>query len=106
MTLPTREDIEYAIEVMMRTAATDMDKVHAIGERIKALLSFWATPGIPIGEVDIFLLGEVPGQVQRTQMHSFVLGDVYKMLPEDEDVDVPEWKVHSIRARAHVVKER
>jgi hypothetical protein len=76
-----------------------------IAERLKELLTLYdkGLGGMVIVEVDIHLLGEVPGQVQLTQTHTFAVGDVYEMLPEDEDPQVPEWKVNDIRA--HLVKK-
>ncbi len=112
--MPTKEDIIYAIQVMKRTAATDMDKAHAIGERMEALLAFYDKSGLPVREVDIYLLGEVPGRRQLTQIHSYAVGDRYELLPEDDeepvstyynynledDPEVPAdgWKIQDIRA--------
>ena len=114
MMLPTREDIEQCIKMM---SLRSMDAA----ERLKGLLAFYDERGLPIGEVDLYLLGEVPGRKQLTQIHSFAVGDKYTLLPEDEEPvssyynynlgdepgvaevdEVDGWKIQDIRA--HVKK--
>ena len=119
MTLPTKEDIEFIRWVL----TTVMEKARFSGEfgedqfkdtpsgldsRLNELLTLYDSGpggGLPIHEVDIYLLGEVPGKIQRSQLHAFAVGDVYKMLPEDEDTQVPEWKIQDIRAHGSQVEE-
>lgn len=105
--LPTKEDIEQCIKLMglLPGSQTEVSKPLEIAGRLKELLTLYdaGLGGMAIVEVDIYLLGEVPGQVQLTQTHTFAVGDVYKMLPEDEEPQVPEWKVNDIRA--HLVKK-
>jgi len=107
MTLPTREDIVYAIHVMKRTAATDMDKVHAIGERMKALLPLYdeGMGGLSIKEVDLYLHAIVDGEKMGSQIHTFTVDGEYELLPQDEEDKIPTtiWNIREIRA--HIGKE-
>ncbi len=103
--LPTKADLMHTIKLMglLPGSQIGVPKPLEIAERLRNLLALYERPGMPIVEVDIYLLGEVPGRVQLTQTHTFAVGDVYEMLPEDEDPQVPEWKVNDIRA--HLVKK-
>ena len=109
MTLPTREDIEKCIKLMgqeeFQIGVSDAMK---IGERLKGLLAFYDKSGLPVGEVDIYLLGEVPGRKQLTQIHSFAVGDRYTLLPEDDDPEdaVDDWKIQDIRAHVSADNEQ
>jgi len=76
---------------------------------------------VPLKEVDIHLLGEIPGKVQnlsrhvgmklitsrvqRTQIHSFAVGDNYELLPKNKDPDIDDWKVSDIRGHIRESKE-
>jgi len=60
---------------------------------------------VPLKEVDIYLLGEIPGRSQRIQVHTYAVGDEYKMLPEDDEPDITNWTVNDIRGRIRESKE-
>ena len=102
MELPTKEDIEYAIQVMKRTAAIDMDKVHAIGERMKALLPLYdeGLGGLPIVEVDLYLHAIVDGEKRGSQIHTYSVDGEYELLPSDVEPDIPTtiWNIREIKA--------
>lgn len=99
----TQEDVDFLIHIL-----TDVDPQYAVkkgdevAHRLKELKKLWTKEGMPIMEVDIYLLGEVPGRKQLTQIHSFVGDDTYKLLSEDENPEIPAdgWKVQDIRAHA------
>ncbi len=103
--LPTKFDLANAISVLKHYTGADMDSVHAIGEKLKSLLPLYdeGLGGLAIQEVDVYLLGEEPGVAQRSQVHTFRVGDDYKVLPEDEDHDIGEWKVNDIRAHVNQI---
>ncbi len=106
MELPTKDDIETCIKMMSsREFAMEVSKALEIAGRLKQLLPLYdaGLGGMAIVEVDIYLLGEEPGVAQRSQVHTFAVGDDYKVLPEDEDHDIAEWEVQDIRA--HLVKK-
>lgn len=101
MTLPTKEDIERLIFILGAVGPMSADPQAAeLASKLTELLSLYEKRGLPIEEVDVYLLGEVPGRVQRTQIHTFAVGDKYKLLPEDEDPEVPAdgWDIQNIRA--------
>jgi hypothetical protein len=99
--LLTLEDVDFLIHIL---TAVDPEypvtKGDAVAERLKDLKKLWSKEGLPVVEVDIYLMGEVPGRFQRTQIHTFAVDDIYKLLPEDEDPEIPAdgWKVQDIRA--------
>ena len=98
----TKEDIVYAIQVMKRTAATDMDEVHAIGERMEALLPLFdeGLGGLCIKEVDLYLHAIVDGENMGSQIHTYTVDGEYELLPQDEDDEIPTkiWNIGEIRA--------
>ena len=101
MTLPTKEDIERLIFILGAVGPMSADPQAAeLASKLTGLLSLYEKRGLPIEEVDVYLLGEVLGRVQRTQIHTFAVGDKYKLLPEDEDPEVPAdgWDIQDIRA--------
>ena len=108
--LPTKDDIEQLVALVevqkdLPYGMFSDEEADSMVEKLKNLLPLYdkGLGGLAIVEVDIYLLGEEPGVAQRSQTHTFAVGDVYKMLPEDEDPDVSEWKVQDIRA--HLVKK-
>ncbi|KKL91973.1 hypothetical protein LCGC14_1889340 [marine sediment metagenome] len=103
--LPTKADLIHTIKLMglLPGSQIGVPKPLEIAERLRNLLALYEKPGMPIVEVDIYLLGEEPGVAQRSQIHTFAVDDDYKVLPEDEDHDIAEWKVQDIRA--HLVKK-
>ena len=74
---------------------------------------------VSLKEVDIYLLGEVPGKVQDLaprmkriigrvrcrQTHTYAVGDKYELLPEDKDPDIDDWKISDIRGHIRESKE-
>lgn len=103
--LPTKEDIEQLIVLVevqkdLPYGMFSDEEADSMVKKLKEVLTLYdkGLGGMAIVEVDLYLLGEVPGQVQLTQTHTFAVGDVYKMLPEDEEPQIPEWKVNDIRA--------
>lgn len=109
----TLEDVDFLIHILtavdpeypVTKGAKAYAALYAVAERLKKLKKLWSKEGLPVVEVDVYLLGEVPGRAQRTQIHTFTVGDLYKLLPEDEDPEIASdgWKVQDIRA--HVVEE-
>lgn len=108
----TEADVDFLIQVMT-DRYLQIKGGSEVAERLEELKKLWnKIEGLPIGEVDIYLLGEVPGRKQLTQVHSFAVGDKYKLLPEDEpvstyynynlgdDIDGVDWKIQDIRAHA------
>lgn len=95
----TLEDVDFLIRVLTDRYLRIKNGVE-VAERLEGLKKLWTKEGLPIKEVDVFLLGEVPGRFQRTQIHTFAVGDIYKLLPEDEDPEIASdgWKVRDIRA--------
>jgi len=119
----TKEDIEYLIQISKREilpypptgkttpAIEALLTIAEMAPRLEALKKLWTKEGLPVKEVDIHLLGEVPGRKQLTQIHSFAVGDTYKLeepvstyynynLGEAGEVD--DWKIQDIRT--HMVK--
>lgn len=97
----TLEDVDFLIHILTSVDPEyPVTKGDAVAERLKDLKKLWSKEGLPVVEVDVYLLGEVPGRAQRTQIHTFAVGDLYKLLPEDEDPEIPAdgWKVQDIRA--------
>ena len=76
----------------------EVPKPLEIAERLKELLPLYDKRGLAIVEVDIYLLGEVPGRRQLTCAPRFAVGDEYILLPEDGKPDNIDWKVNDIRA--------
>jgi len=99
----TLEDVDFLIRVLTDRYLRIKNGVE-VAKRLERLKKLWTKEGLPVVEVDIYLLGEVPGRAQRTQIHTFAVGDIYKLLPEDEDPEIASdgWKVRDIRA---LVKE-
>jgi len=95
----TLEDVDFLIRVLTDRYLRIKNGVE-VAKRLEGLKKLWTKEGLPIKEVDVYLLGEVPGRAQRTQIHTFAVGDIYKLLPEDEDPEIPSdgWKVQDIRA--------
>lgn len=110
----TQADVDFLIHILTTVDPEDdrareflsggypVTKVDEVAERLKGLKKLWSKEGLPVVEVDVYLLGEVPGRAQRTQIHTFAVGDIYKLLPEDEDPEIASdgWKVQDIRAHA------
>jgi len=95
----TLEDVDFLIRVLTDRYLRIKNGVE-VAKRLEGLKKLWTKEGLPIKEVDVYLLGEVPGRFQRTQIHTFAVGDTYRLLPEDEDPEIPAdgWKVRDIRA--------
>ena len=108
----TQEDVDFLIHILTTVDPEDkvareflsggypVAKIDEVAENLKELKKLWSKEGLPIVEVDVHLLGEVPGRAQRIQIHTFAVGDIYKLLPEDEDPEIASdgWRVRDIRA--------
>ena len=115
----TEEDVDFLLNLVKHTDWCDEaeeEQIKRIEVELAELKKLWSKEGLPVKEVDIYLLGEVPGRKQLTQIHSFAVGDTYKLLPEDEAPvstyynynlseagEVDDWKIQDIRT--HMVKE-
>ena len=102
MELPTKDDIEQCIKMMGQhiklLSPSEFQNGLEIARRIKNLLSLYDKTGLPVREIDIHLLGHSEDRhSQGRQIHSFAVGDLYKLLPEDKAADL-EWKIDELKA--------
>ena len=64
----TQEDVDFLIRVLKDRYLRIKNGVE-VAKRLEGLKKLWTKEGLPIKEVDVYLLGEVPGRAQNSGPH-------------------------------------